>query len=432
MFAAVLLLPILFALKCDGTLGTEAPWVAIWSPMWFVDLFLLISAAAVVFDQGDTDEENEENDEDHPEGKKPTNKIPIHEKIYQFVITILFLLIQIFILIRLDKYTDWAWFAVFSPWFIYEGINVFYHIHGAFFVKLTPPNAENAPFKAEEGAEGIEEQFMNKIKEDMKYFEAELEQDRCRKAVFGFTMRAWQAVFLALQLDHWVQWNWGLVFLPMWIYLFTQYIYVYIFQTWGAKKLEGLDIERIMAQDVQDPSEISRYQQGTTLQSQASLVCWGQFVLIFMAIMLVCRLQEGTYSTFLIILPVFLFLGSCCCIVFCGITCLSIVDTEGLEEELLKQQQGPGSATEGEHGKSDVEAGAHGEGHAHEGGAPVVVTPGEYGTFGAPENNESYTSPLQTEHGVEVTSIIIEESVTNEVVKLDDKKAATTIDPDID
>eukprot|EP01032_Pedospumella_encystans_P038857 gene38857-44046_t len=44
VFAAILILPILFSLKSDGTLGNDAKWVAIWTPMWVVDLFQLVAA----------------------------------------------------------------------------------------------------------------------------------------------------------------------------------------------------------------------------------------------------------------------------------------------------------------------------------------------------------------------------------------------------
>ncbi|RYH06079.1 hypothetical protein EON65_43325, partial [archaeon] len=48
IFACLFLLPVLFSLKSDGTLGNNAPWVAIWSPMWFADLVLLLMAGMVV------------------------------------------------------------------------------------------------------------------------------------------------------------------------------------------------------------------------------------------------------------------------------------------------------------------------------------------------------------------------------------------------
>lgn len=51
-----------------------------------------------------------------------------------------------------------------------------------------------------------------------------------------------------------------------------------------------------------------------------------------MAILLVSRLDSTSFSTFIIILPVFLFLGCCMCGVGCGLCYLTCADTgEGSE-----------------------------------------------------------------------------------------------------
>lgn len=427
----------MFALKCDGTLGSNAPWVAIWSPMWFGDLLLLGSAIAILSDKGS--KPNEQQDEDHPE-EIPSDKIPLPEKIFQFTITILFILLQIFILVKLDDYTSWSWFAVFAPWFAYEGVNIIYHFPGAFLVSIVAPNTESTPFNVEEGAEGIEEQFMNRVKSEAKYFEQVMERERNRKSLLVFILRIWLAIFLAVQLDGIVDWDWGLVLLPIWIYLFMQYVLAYIYQSWGASKLAGLDIERIMAQDIQDPSEISRFQQGTELQSHASFLCLGQIFPLFMAIMLVCRLQVNDYSTFFIILPVFLVLGSCCCLVFCGLCCLSFVDTEGLEEEMLKSPASGEAAGEGgETGTNGVYVPPQPDAEAGHGNATVV--PPEYGTFVVPPASEIYQSPLQSSRGdVDLAQIVVEDlhgvamvsNKENKVTEEKGKQQQTTIDPDID
>ena len=53
---------------------------------------------------------------------------------------------------------------------------------------------------------------------------------------------------------------------------------------------------------------------------------------MLMAILLVSRLDSTAFSTFLIILPVFLFIGCCLCGVGCSLCCLTCVDaSEGSE-----------------------------------------------------------------------------------------------------
>ena len=72
IFLSVFLLPILFSLKCDGTLGPSVKWcvyrynmfvsfsiyqyavivrVGIWSPMWIVDILLLYMGLSLLLEK---------------------------------------------------------------------------------------------------------------------------------------------------------------------------------------------------------------------------------------------------------------------------------------------------------------------------------------------------------------------------------------------
>lgn len=417
------MLPILFSLKCDGTLGDNAPWVAIWSPMWLVDLFLIFSSVYIIFDNEDDKEELNE-DGERIEKKEEKDKIPMTEKLANLITTALFILIQIFVLIRMDGYTDWSWFAVFAPWFIYEFIVALVHLPTAFKV-VPPPSYDNIQVDVEEGQNPEEEIFMVKIQKESEYFEKLMERQRAQKTIIVTGLRAWQAIFLAIELNGTENWNWGLVFLPIWIYIFVQYLYAVVFRVWGSSKLQGLDAEAIMSGGETDPLKLAQFQQGNDLMSNSFFLCIAQAVPLFMAIMLVCRLEVSTYSTFLIILPVFLFIGCCCCIVFCGLLCLSVVDTNELEEEIAG-------------GKP---AGANGNAQAGEEGGyspPVVVTPeppadqqvsnnnAAYGTFDSKVNPEPQQSPLiDIEHDANDNSANSEKSTTHLL-------PVTTIDADID
>ena len=84
IFAAILILPILFSLKCDGTLGDNAPWTAIWTPMWVVDAFLLIFAMYFMFYKPEPPTHVEDGDIPPPEEEKIPEfiiKPTIHAKI---------------------------------------------------------------------------------------------------------------------------------------------------------------------------------------------------------------------------------------------------------------------------------------------------------------------------------------------------------------
>lgn len=422
IFACVLLLPILFSLKCDGTLGDNAPWVAIWSPMWLVDLFLIFSSIYILFDD---DSEKDELDEDGEMANKKENKdkIPLSEKLANLITTTLFILIQIFILIRMDGYTDWSWFAVFSPWFIYEFIVALVNMPIA-FSSVSPPSYDNIQIDVEEGQNPEEEIFMIKIQKESEYFEKLMERQRAQKTIIVNALRAWQAIFLAVELNGTGNWNWGLVFLPIWVYIFVQYLYAVVFRVWGNQKLHGLNTEEIMSGLETDPLKLAQFQQGNDLMSNSFFLCIAQAVPLFMAIMLVCRLEVSTYSTFLIILPVFLFIGCCCCIVFCGLLCLSVVDTNELEEEMSGKPPGPSG-----NGPSNGEEGGY--------SPPVVITPdppaensannGVYGTFDSKINNESQQSPL-----IDISQQDGHENSANSEKSTSHLLPVTTIDADID
>lgn len=355
IFAAILLLPILFSLKSDGTLGDDAKWVAIWTPMWIVDFLLLIAAVVILFDNSDPPPKTEE---DEPE---PEPKIPLMDRLYNFFSSSLFVLIQIFVLIRLDKYVDWSWFVVFIPWFLYEALQAVSVFELAYLTIIVKPDYDNISLILEEGQSGEEEMFMLKIELESAYFEKVLEQKEAQKSIFVNALRAWLAVFLALQLDNTVQWNWGLVLLPIWVYLFMQYVYAYVFRSWGASKLHGLDLEAIEKGEEKDPIKMVNSQQGSQLMASSTFICLSQGAPLFMAILLVSRLEVSDITTFVIILPIFIAIGCCCCGVFCGICVMSCIDMEGMERELREAQGGAAQHEEG-YVPPDAEAGEGGDG----------------------------------------------------------------------
>lgn len=390
----------MFSLKCDGTLGENAPWVAIWFPMWIFNLILIVLAIALFFDN----DEPETHDDEHNQPK--LEKASIYEKLYNLISTSLFILIQIFVLIRLDRYVRWSWFAVFAPWFAYEGVNIIAAIPQAYLNSIPKPNY-NQPINPEDGDE---DEFTMKMRLETEYYEKTKEQQKYRKDIFVHLLRIWLAIFLALKIDHSVHWNWGLVLLPIWVYLFCQYLMVYLMRLWGAQKLKDIDMEKVMTGQETDPSAFVNYHQGNDSLHNAWMLFFIQLIPLFMAIMLVCRLQSSSYSTFLIILPVFIILGCCCCIVLCGLACFSMVDTDELEEALNKQSPG------------DVETGnANAENPVSAYSPPTepTIIP-DYGTIS--KEHETSQSPLVT------SSIIVD------VPKEEYKKAPveTTIDPDID
>jgi len=337
IFAAILVLPVLFSLKCDNTLGSSVKWVGIWTPMWIVDIFLAVSSISILFETPEASED----------GSPPPEVIPLSSKLLNLAFVSQYILLQIFIMIRLDGFTNWDWFSVFAPWFAIEGLTILSNIFSAFFVRIAPPDRNQPLTDLEEGEGGEEELFSKKLQVETEYFQKLMNQISQQKTVLVSLLRVWWAVFLAVQLDGTVHWDWGLVFLPVWTYMLLQYVYAIVFRKWGQEKLAGVDEDMILAGSVKDPVLIAQYQQGKQLVGSSVFTCCvTPFIPLFVAVLLVCRLQTtAAISTFIIILPVFITIGCCCMGVFCGLCCFCLVDTTELEK----------MSNEGKEGESDVE-----------------------------------------------------------------------------
>ena len=53
-------------------------------------------------------------------------------------------------------------------------------------------------------------------------------------------LRIWFAAFLAAKIDQSVGWSWGLVFLPVWLYLFMQYAFAVYYHYWCVRRLHNV------------------------------------------------------------------------------------------------------------------------------------------------------------------------------------------------
>jgi hypothetical protein len=321
IFAALVVLPVLFCLKCDGKLD-NAPWTAIWTPMWVFDGFLIMFAVSVCLHR------DVEEDEEGEKMEAPM-KISLLDKWVNFLETILLILIQVFILIRLDDRVSWSWGVVFIPWYIYESFTLFATIPSAFFTKLQAPSEDGKDYVLDE-EHGAEEIFLKRIMSDNEFFEKRLKQHKDRISCVVTLLRIWLAAFLAIQLDGNVDWNWGLVLLPIWVYLLLQYVSAYFYTQWGKAMQRSIPMPPDGEASI-DPVNAAKLYRARALLSMGNGSFCFMIVPIFIAIVLVCRLQVSVFSTFVIMIPVFIALCCCCCTVCCGLALASCVDLNELD-----------------------------------------------------------------------------------------------------
>lgn len=327
VFCIILLEPVLFCLKCDGTINS--PWLAIWAPIWGLDFIFLSSAVLFLLDR-----------QQHPseEGEEPKEQVPLHTKLLFGLQTLFFVLAQIFILMRLDAEIRWNMFAVFAPWFAWEFVSNVEGLPSA-FATINKPDADSL----RPGSNGVdEEETMHVAMLEAEYFEKVLVQVMRRKQMIVSCIRCWQAVFLALKTGGSVDWNWGLTFLPVWSYLLFQVYSSILMHRWGSRIMEGIDVAAVSQAATTgeaDPMDMMKLQHGGELKAGAVAGVILQLPVTFMAILLVVRLEQAAiFSTFIIILPVFIAIGCCICGVGCGLCCLSNMSTE--EAQDVEQKQG--------------------------------------------------------------------------------------------
>lgn len=417
IFAALFILPILFSLKADGTLGKNAPWAAIWTPMWIADFLMLLAAFSILF-TAEVTSTNEEGE------TVVVEKISLVERVSNFVLTTMFILVQIFVTMRLDRDVRWSWFAVFAPWFVYEIIAIASLLYSAFCLSPVPPSHENMQLNEEEGSTE-EDLFRRKVEAESEYFKDVLTQFQARESIFEHLLRGWLAIFLAVKLDHSVSWDWGLVLLPIWVYLFFKYLMVFVVRGWAGAIQKEHDINPDAMEYETDPIKQAKFMQMESLYSTGTSACFAQCVPLFMALMLISRLDVSSFSTFLIILPVFIFLGCCCLAVCCAVLCIANTDVDEAEEQMKQQQQQQQSG--------DVESGETYNPPtvfvAPDGGTSASGAAAEYGTFSSERPEESKGSAVNNGGDWQFIS-----SNTNTPMKEDavSVPVVTNIDPDID
>lgn len=354
IFAIIFFLPVLFALKCDGSLD-GMPWFAIWIPMWIVDAILLITALLLFTmdtsdpadKKGDKDKETDqlggardntaEDEEDEDENKVV---VSMHEKVMNLVSTLLFIAIQVLVLAQMDHAINLSWFAVFIPWFLYEALGFVATVQAA--LEPVPLPDHNDPSLVSD----LEEAMPDDVSQahfalEMKYFDEVHARHGDKKSAVTVILRLWLALFLAMQLNtgYSESYNWGLIFLPMWLYLAMELGTAYYWKTVGDALLDGLDPESLTEEHVDWKVMVK-----VTQAQQLAANCQLTYILVcifplLMTILAVCKLQGSSYSTFIILIPILTVLSCACLCVFGAFFMLANIDPEKMDEEIKAQHQ---------------------------------------------------------------------------------------------
>jgi Transmembrane Fragile-X-F protein len=269
------LLSILLSLKCDGNLRF-IPWGVVWTPMWLIDIGGIILAVKLFFDHGRNEIETVESSE--------IGRTTFFPDFIATISTILFVLTQVFICLKLDAQISWDWFRVLSPWLAHECIEAM----------VLAPNSCSPNFSPdfnlacdEESCES--EILIEKMLEETKYFQVLLATATERKAFLGHLLRGFLAISLALKLNGQLDWSWFLVYIPIWISLLSQILFSCYFRNWGNRIVESVEL---VANDAVSCTRIMiKGQELQQLHEVSHAFMKRSCVSIYFAILSVIRLQ---------------------------------------------------------------------------------------------------------------------------------------------
>jgi hypothetical protein len=213
---AVLLLPFLVCLHIDGVFGINASWFATLVPLWFWDAFILFYHARVVM-MGPISRP------EHIPPEEWIDPLPMKKRIFSLIRFILICLFEFFCALKLDGIVYVGWFVVFFPLYIWEATTLYKKLPLARMRIVTVEDLETAlgkPFGEFTAAEKdlIGKRYSVVPSTSSPDFEAAQKlKTRARHDIVKSIFRIIFVMFLLLQLDGGMNWNWWLVFLPFWI-----------------------------------------------------------------------------------------------------------------------------------------------------------------------------------------------------------------------
>jgi len=344
IYVAVFLLPILICLMADGTFG-GAKWVAVLTPLWIWDVFILFYHTRVIL-MGPI-----KRPEHIPEAEW-VDPLPMKKRVSALVRFGFLVLFQVLLALKMDAILAFPWWAVFIPLYCWEVIVLRKKIMLANINIVTHAEIELAIGKNFAACDAAEREDIHRrfilvpAKSGLVYeaacrIKAEAKMDVVRiLARFVFT------VLLVLNLDLGKEWSWWIVFIP--IFVMVVCIIGSAFQNWvevqaeAAKRDPSLfdpnaDVEQGYAnmddnaknEDDQPLTDEEKEELKTKVAQAAYRVvgtCCSQCFFLIILFVLVAKIQGAGYSWLVIISPFLAAGGIVLCCLASTIFCLSEVD----------------------------------------------------------------------------------------------------------
>mmetsp|Transcript_9085 Transcript_9085/g.12595 ORF Transcript_9085/g.12595 Transcript_9085/m.12595 type:complete len:624 (-) Transcript_9085:157-2028(-) len=351
----IFLLPVLVCLMVDGHLGPGATWTSVLTPLWIWDAFILFYHCRVIM-MGPF--------------KKPDNipqeewvdPLPMSKRFFSLCRFCLLVIFEVLVAFRLDYTIDWKWYIVFIPLYIWEFTTLYKKIPLAKMRIVTVEDLEKAlgkPFAdfSQSEKDLISRKYTVVPSTTSPQFEAAHKvKTRARQDVIKLIFRVVFILFLILQLDTDMEWNWWVVFVPVWLMSFCicfascqNFAEVQAManekdpelfgatkddddeethNSYGAMGEDGDNKSGKKKEPISDEEREELKAQVTHSGYRVISACCSQSFTLLLACLFVGKIQGAGYSALWIISPLLLIAGIILCCLGCTIFCVTEVSDD--------------------------------------------------------------------------------------------------------
>ena len=287
ILSVAIMFPAFLSVKIDGKVLWN--WASVFSPLWILDIFGLIYFVVGVCSKETPEQRPEGEEDDHmvePEGKRRI--LPGLYSLFKFV---LFVLWQIFIVVKIslpeDAHTGWTWAKVWIPIFVLEGL---------FFFELL--------LECRAGFVILSQELEQKVTSGVKLL-------LIVNAFRWWPFRVLQSIFIVIRADEVVTWNWAIVAIPILVGLFLTSVFDYIY------------LSRLKQKATSDEQK-SEIKSSLCIKTIFNVIVL-TFSIAFIG-MLIVYLNDHQRTMAVVLVPFFIVIGfllCCCCCCLPLIYCLS-------------------------------------------------------------------------------------------------------------
>lgn len=329
IFGLIFLMPILVCMKVDGDFD-DATWVQVFIPIWIKDTLLLIHHINMLRMGPIPKPEEADDDWEDP--------FPMSKRLVNALSFGILLWFEIMLALKLDHETGLSWGVVFIPIWLNE-ISTFLEVFPVATMKImtTEEFADYMGKSPSEITEADKEDALKKrihVVRTMHSPESAILAHRKEEAqhhLYWVFFKDLFILFLVLQLEEYIDWDWWAVFFPIWIFSLLLCLVNCKDMSEVAKKAEAVlnDGEQVNYGSVEDDSpELSDGEKETiqaeleAARSKFSGICCNQCFFLLMVFLLVGKANGADYSSFWIISPLLIMCGFILCCLGCAFYCI--------------------------------------------------------------------------------------------------------------